>query len=84
MSVYSPLREWLIAAATTPILCTFEQIEEIIGRRLPNSSRAYASWWTNQNSGHHVQCRAWIDAGYHTAKVDIVRETVEFVRIKAP
>ena len=82
MSKYVPLNEHLYSMAAESVLLTFSQIEEILGAPLPQSARKHAAWWANNPTGHS-HCRAWFDAGWRSQKVDLVSETVEFVRVSA-
>ena len=59
---------------------TFREIESILGFRLPASARRHRPWWANQSGGRgHSHALAWITAGWETAKVDMVGETLLFV-----
>lgn len=80
MSKYVPLNEHLYSMAAESVLLTFSQIEEILGTPLPQSARKHAAWWANNPTGHS-HCRAWFDAGWRSSNVDLVSETVEFVRV---
>ncbi len=44
---------------------SFGDIERVLGALLPNSA-ARPEWWANETDPRttHVQCRAWLDAGY--------------------
>lgn len=64
MSVYSPLRERLANAGPAPVTLTFEEIERLLGRKLPPSARddrIKRQWWANTDT--HAQARAWLLAG---------------------
>lgn len=60
----------------------FVKIEHIIGLVLPPSARKYPEWWANEDLSYTVksQCRAWAEAGWKTANVDIHNETVSFYK----
>lgn len=81
MSKYDPLCKWLQANSAPRISATFKQIEEILGFGLPNTSRRDSAWWANERSAasRHVQCKAWLDAGFHTENLSITGKTVDFV-----
>jgi hypothetical protein len=50
----------------------FQEIESIIGARLPPSAYKHREWWSNQSDvSHRPQARSWIDAGF---KVDMVQQ----------
>ena len=58
---------------------SFEEIEAIIGFKLPASARLYRPWWSNQSEGSgHSQALAWSLAGWDTAEVDLDSETLSF------
>lgn len=70
MSRYEPLRRHLAGSTLAHLPMTFPEIERILGRPLPESSRKYRAWWSN-NPTNNVMTRAWLDAGYETAEVDM-------------
>lgn len=86
MSKYDPLCKWLQSKRTIALTVSFEEIETAIGFKLPASARIWTHWWDNEprNETRHVQCKAWIDAGFQTHDLDLREETVQFVRWNAP
>jgi hypothetical protein len=83
-SIYDPLREVLAVRDEPVVQMRFGQIESILGRSLPASARKFRPWWGNERAGTHVHAQAWLNAGRKTANVDLVAETVDFVRVDAP
>jgi len=79
MSIYDPLFEWLQRQNNNRIATTFAQIETVLHFDLPDTARRRPQWWEN-NPNHHSHARAWLDAGFHTEEVDLIRETLAFVR----
>jgi hypothetical protein len=79
MSRYEPLRQYLAGSTATHLPMTFPEIERILGRSLPESSRKHRAWWSN-NPTNNVMTRAWLDAGYETAEVDMDAERLVFRR----
>ncbi|MBA2608663.1 MAG: hypothetical protein H0U92_06980 [Actinobacteria bacterium] len=79
-SKYAPLRGSLEQHSDNAVRMTFREIEDVLGFQLPDSARRYAFWWANDRTGNHVQAAAWMAAGRHVARVDLVRHTVMFVR----
>ena len=82
MSKYDPLRILLsdIAASQSEITLSFEQIETILGARLPFSARHYRAWWANPSTAEdHPYAQAWLAAGW---KVDTVNQRDEWVRFQ--
>jgi hypothetical protein len=63
MGVYDPLRDYLRKQKLAEFVLTFEEIERVLKRMLPNSA-AHPQWWENAAEVQHVQQRAWSDAGY--------------------
>lgn len=49
---------------------TFQKIEKVVGVKLPPSASNHRAWWSN-NPVNNVMTRAWLNAGYKTASVDM-------------
>lgn len=83
MSKYDPLYKYLNQQKRTRISMTFSSIESLLGFRLPSTARQRSQWWANEISRdtRHVQCKAWLDSGFETANLDLVKETVDFIPI---
>jgi len=62
-SIYDPLRNYLRQQTQSEIVLTFEEIEKILGRKLPPSA-AKSQWWANTRSIRHSQREAWRLGGY--------------------
>ena len=80
MSVYSPLQQRLANAAQDSVTMSFEEIERVLGRKLPPSAydeQIKRQWWANTDT--HSQARAWLGVG-RKARLDAVRNHVTFVR----
>lgn len=79
MGKYKPLQNFLGAGPKRPLSLSYEQIELILGAGLPTSAHEYAEWWANEDlsTTTHVQCRAWIGAGFD-AHPDVAAKIVEF------
>ena len=80
-SIYAPLYNWLVGQPVTvnDMACTFEEIESVLGFTLPETARRKQQWWEN-NSTRHVQAKAWLEAGFLTQDVNVVRRTLAFHR----
>lgn len=78
MSKYQPLRGHLQARSTDFVPMTFDEIEEVLGFKLPNS-KAYPAWWSN-NPTNNVMTNEWLVAGYKTEQVDVERGRLVFRR----
>jgi hypothetical protein len=63
MSVYDPLRDYLLRQTYREIELRFDEIEKILRRRLPTSAER-PQWWANLKEKSHTQREAWRAAGY--------------------
>lgn len=65
MAKYDPLGAYLTRRGSPEIELAFEEVERIIGTRLPETA-SRPQWWANESDPdtRHVQCKAWRDAGY--------------------
>jgi hypothetical protein len=79
MERYSKLTEWLNNPKL--IVLSFEQIEEIIGDKLPDSATDHRPWWGNENGNPSRQCHAWLDAGWEVDRVDLKARIVRFRKL---
>jgi hypothetical protein len=66
MAKYDPLHAHLRRQKTALYEMSFRDIERVLTSMLPKSA-LHPEWWANERSpdSRHVQCRAWLDAGYH-------------------
>jgi hypothetical protein len=83
--MYEPLEKFLIHAPKDEhkITLSFEQIEMILNKKLPQSARTDMSWWANQEEyRNHPQVNAWMSAGFEVDRggVNIDEEWVRFKR----
>ena len=76
---YDPLRHYLCQQMGSRVPMTFQQVESVIGGRLPASARRHRPWWANDATGH-AHASAWLGAGYRTEQVDMEGERLVFVR----
>lgn len=81
MSKYDPLEDYLKQADDEDVPMGFSEIEHVLGFELPPSSRKQRAWWSN-NTSNNVMTRAWVDAGFETAEVDMAAEKLTFKRVK--
>jgi hypothetical protein len=70
MGKYEPLGKFLRQQGSELIVLKFEDIERIVGSKLPESSRHHRAWWSN-NPNNNVMTKVWLDAGFQTEQVDI-------------
>ena len=78
---YDALERYLAGVPERHVSLSFQRIEDIIADRLPPSARDDHTWWANSRDPHRVQARAWMNAGWKVDAVDLVRESVAFIRI---
>lgn len=82
---YWRLFEYLNGIAGREQRLSFSEIERIIGFSLPASARRHRQWWANQRAGRpHGQALAWDAAGWETADVDIIGQTLLLKRREPP
>jgi hypothetical protein len=78
---YGPLGVYLrnLPASQQGVTLGFDQVEDIIGVKLPASARDHHhQWWANQS--HGSRALHWDGAGFRTDGVDITKEQVRFAR----
>ena len=79
MSLYSPLEEFLKGSTFEELPITFSEISKILGRELPQSAYRHRPWWANEATGHS-HAKAWLNAGFETAQVDMAGRKLVFRR----
>ena len=77
MLKYSPLVDHLRGSGQESVPMTFADIERVIGAKLPQSAFTHRAWWSN-NPTNNVMTRAWLEAGYTTAEVDMAAHKLVF------
>jgi hypothetical protein len=81
---YNPLEDWFRAqpADTRQVTLTLDDIEKIIGEKLPKSAQKSKTWWTNlPPEGLGLSPRnAWLRTGWEVESADQVKGTVSFRR----
>ncbi len=78
MAKYDALRNHLRRQRRPVVTLTLAEISGVIPGGLPGSAYRYRAWWSNETAGSHVQVRAWLDAGYAVASVDVAAGRVAF------
>jgi hypothetical protein len=78
MSKYEALRHHLKQRGAEAIPMTFNEVERIVGFKLP-SSQKYPAWWSN-NPNNNVMTNEWLAAGYKTEQVDVEGRKLVFRR----
>lgn len=81
MHKYDPLEKFLINMhpAISEFTLTFEQIEIILGDKLPPSAFKHRAWWSNEIDGILVAVHSWMNAKW---MVDTVDQKAHWVRFR--
>lgn len=79
---YTPFEKYLRSLPNTKreVKLSFEQIEGILKFKLPSSAYEDERWWLREKEGNHVNKRAWLNAGWKVASVDVNRKLARLVR----
>ncbi|HQC54885.1 MAG TPA: hypothetical protein PKX91_04080 [Clostridia bacterium] len=77
---YRYLADYLANCGKDILDLTFDEIEDIVKSKLPNSCRRYRAMWANSDS--RSIAAAWLSEGYITTDVDMKKQTVRFERRK--
>jgi hypothetical protein len=78
---YQPLETFLATRQSEEVPATFEEIERIIGAKLPNVAHTHRAWWSN-NPSNNVMTKSWLAAGYKTERVDMAAGRLVFRRAR--
>lgn len=79
---YDPLTAFLRRQPRALVRMSFDEIERVIGAKLPPSAAHHRAWWSN-NSQNNVMTKAWTDAGFESEDVDMKGRRVVFRRVSA-
>ncbi|GGJ48989.1 DUF7662 domain-containing protein [Deinococcus roseus] len=74
---YAPLGQFLARQQEATCKLTFEQIEDVLGFKLPFAARSLKPFWWQAKYPH---VHAWTDQGWETERVDFILKTVTFKR----
>ena len=80
-SKYYSLFEYLRRCREDEVSPTLNEIEALMGARLPGSARTARAWWSNRDGRGTLQALAWIEAGYHVTEIDLDDARVTFCKI---
>jgi len=80
MGKYEPLGKFLRQQGTELVAMKFEDIERILGSKLPESSRQHRAWWSN-NPNNNVMTKVWLNAGFQAEQVDIEGRRLVFRKV---
>ena len=79
-SRYAPLAVYLRKSGRAEIPMTFDDIERVIGSKLPPRASTHRAWFSN-NPTSNPMTRAWLAAGYKSADVDMTQRKLVFRKI---
>ena len=81
MGKYEPLTEFLRNQHAGEVRMSFDQIERVIGDKLPPVAQRHRAWWSNSPS-NNVMTKAWLEAGFRSEQVDMAARKLVFRREK--
>jgi len=81
MGKYAPLGDYLRKQNADSVPMRFDDIERIVGSKLPEKSQRQRTWWSN-NPDNNVMTKVWLDAGFRTEQVDIDARRLVFRRVR--
>lgn len=79
MGKYEPLTKFLRNQSMERVPMTFDEIERVVGSKLPRSAIEHRAWWSN-NPSNSVMTKAWLEAGYQSEQVDMENRKLVFAR----
>lgn len=80
MSKYDALEDYLRGLQVSSWRASFDQIENVLKTKLPNSAHKYQAWWSN-NPSNSVMTKSWLRAGWKTEQVDVPGQAVTFRKV---
>ena len=82
---YRPLFKYLDERFADAVVLTFAQIEDLLGRQLPDPALHQPGWWADADASGAltVQSRCWHQAG-RTATANLSARIVRFERVAGP
>ena len=82
MGKYDPISHFLSSLRVSRYRANFQELENIIGFKLPRSALKHPAWWSNDETGHS-HARSWLHAGWRTEELDLTSHEVTFQRADA-
>lgn len=73
---YAPLFDFLREQTDRVVTLKYEEIEKILGNKLPASAYKHKAWWGNTRSGTYVQSASWLEANFRVEEVFFGEEVV--------
>ena len=77
MSKYEALPQFLGQEKRAAHRMSFNEIESVLGFKLPKSAYKHEAWWSNNETGHS-HARTWLKFGWRTEAVDLAKRQVTF------
>ncbi len=77
---YAKLNEFFLRKHEKRVKLSFEQIEKLLERKLPDSAIQYRAFWANDPK--HSQAKAWLEAGWCVEAVNMEGKEIIFGRKK--
>lgn len=77
---YAKLAEFLEASTEKEIILSIRNVEQIIGKKLPDSAYKIRQWWENDKTRPHAR-NGWMDAGWETFQVKMEKERIPFRKL---
>ena len=77
-SSYAPLGQHLRTVEESEATLSFEEVERVIGRPLPQSARDHRAWWANTDT--HSQALVWLEAGWRVEAADLSAGVITFLQ----
>ena len=75
---YLALTTFLTNSGKESIKIAFNEIEEILDFKLPDSAYKHPTLWSNTKS--HPIAFGWLNAGYFSRRVNMSEQTIEFIK----
>ena len=73
---YFRFTDYLKKSNKSYIRLSFQEIEDILGFKLPSSAFNHTAFWSNSRS--HSLASSWLNAGYKNIKTDLYEKYAEF------
>ena len=73
---YRLLADYLYNCNKETIKLSYDEIENILGFKLPNSALVHRAFWANTTT--HSIALSWLNVGYETAEVDLKNKYIVF------
>ena len=76
MIEYQKFGSYLEKLNGKPVYITFEEIEKILGEKLPDSAYQYDAWWSNSDS--HPLMKIVLSKNWKSKNLDLNLKQIEF------